>query len=489
MQKQSPFATSRALRCAFALGIAAIPFDAVRGVPALGELGNEASFPLLALAIAIAAFTALRSGSTAFSASLALKIGAGILAVILLSWAANAGAIEAAMMRDRSGGNKFATSLLVIVYGIGVAWLCEQLGARDVRALLVRAILWSAGVAAGYALFELVARQGPLSGAFGPIDALVHTRQNDVINAWNGSINYKVLYGWDPRLRSVSFEAPAFGNFCGLAWPWIWFAAASAPKHRRLRAWIVVAGFTLLMIVARSRTGLVILGAEIAALALLRGLYANRRRSSEADAALRLLLPIVALALLAGGAFYASATYTNTVAGVVSGDSVSDLSRLGFQVAAFRMFLAHPFVGVGLGQFAFHASQFLPDWAYRSPEVAPMLYYPAAPWPATYSMYARLAAELGLAGLIGWAALWLTLAASLTRLARERARAGASVGIEYPLVLTAVGILASSMTTDTFRTPMIWVALGCSSALLRARREQLRREREARAAPPQPCLR
>lgn len=470
MPDQSPFNATRALHWLFFLAVVCIPFDAIAGFSSLGELGNELSFPFFALAIATALVVCFGNGSNCLSSSLALKVGATILAIVLVSWAVNAVSINSAMIRERSGENKFLTSLLVIVYGIALAWLAEQLDEDRVRHLLTRAIVWSAAIATAYALFELAARTGPLSGLFDRIDGVIHTRQNDIINAWNGTINYKVLYGWDTRLRSVSFEPPAFGNFCGLAWPWVWFAAITAPATRKLRIWAILIALSLVIIVARARTGILILAIDLATIVLLRWLYATPRPTDEGHAVLRLVLPGIAALSLVTAAAYVGSDYEGMIARVVGGDSVSDLSRLGFQVAAVQMFLAHPVFGVGLGQFAFHAAEFLPSWAYRSPEVAPMLYYPAGPWPAVYSLYGRLAAELGLVGLLGWVILWLVIAWRLAGLARARARRGETYGIEYPLVLNAFGVLASGVASDTFRTPMFWIALGCSCAVIRSAR-------------------
>lgn len=470
MRSQSPFETSLSLRLIVFLAIVAIPFDAVAGIPALGELGYELSFPFFALGILIALVACLANGSNRLTSSLALRVGAGILAVIFLSWVVNSVAIESALVRERSGVNKFATSLLVILYGIALAWLAEQLDEERAATLLTRAIVWSAAIVTAYGFFELVGRNGPLSPVFTAVDDIIHTRQNDVINAWNGSINYKLLYQWDPRLRSVSFEPPAFGNFCGLAWPWVWFAAVTAPQTRKLRSWAVLVGLTAVVIAGGSRTGMLILGIDAAVLVLLRWLYAPRAPTGDAGAILRLALPGIAILTLVAAVVYVGADPEALVGRVAAGDSVSNLSRLGFQIAALQMFLAHPVFGVGLGQFAFHAAEFLPDWAYRSPEVAPMLYYPTGPWPAVYSLYARLGAELGLIGLLGWIALWLTLAWRLVGIARSRAESGMGYGIEYPLVLTTFGVLASGIASDTFRTPMFWIALGCSCALIRSAR-------------------
>ena len=484
MENQTLFERHRLLRWLFALGVVFIPFDAVGGVAALGELGNELSFPFLGSAIALAALVGIAAGENRLSSSLALKVGVGILTVIFLSWAVNMASIDTASIRERSGANKFATSLLVVIYGIGLAWLAEQFEERDLRGLLTKCIVVSATIVTLYGLFELAGRQGPLSGVFHLVDGVVHHRQNDVINAWNGSINFKVLYGWDPRLRSVSFEPPAFGNFCGLAWPWVWFAAVSAPPERKLRYWGVLLAFTAIVIIGQSRTGMLILTVDIAVIAALRLLYAPRRAVGESAVVLRALLPILGLVLLVGMAAYLATQTGAIVSGVIGGDSVSNLSRLGFQVAAFHLFLAHPIFGIGLGQFGFYAAQYLPAWAFQSPEVAPMLTFPTAPWPTIYSLYGRLAAELGLIGLIGWIGLWLTLAWRLMIIARNRTASAMAVGVEYPLIASIFGVLTSGIASETFRTPMFWITLGCCCAWIRANRAASARSVRPAAAPP-----
>lgn len=488
MRSQSPFETSLWLRLIVFLAVVVIPFDAVASIPALGELGYELSFPFFALGILLALVVCLANGSNRLTSSLALRVGAGILAVIFLSWLVNSIAIDSALVRERSGINKFATSLLVVLYGIALAWLAEQMDEEHVATLLTRAIVWSAAIVTAYGFFELIGRSGPLSPVFSAVDGLIHTRQNDIINAWNGSINYKLLYQWDPRLRSVSFEPPAFGNFCGLAWPWVWFAAVTAPPARKLRAWAVLIGLTLIIAFGGTRTGMLILGIDVTALILLRWLYAPRVPTGDAGAVFRLALPAIAILTLLAAAAYVGSDPETLVGRVAAGDSVSNISRLGFQIAALQMFFAHPVFGVGLGQFAFHAAEFLPDWAYRSPEVAPMLYYPTGPWPAVYSLYGRLAAELGLVGLLGWVSLWLVLAWRLVGIARNRASRALGYGIEYPLVLTTFGILASGIASDTFRTPMFWIALGCSCGLIRSARAAATGETVSEELSPAPVL-
>ncbi|QIK79453.1 O-antigen ligase family protein [Sphingomonas piscis] len=468
MTQSTPLlARSNAVRWLFAAGLVFIPFDAIRGVGALGELGNELSFPFFAAAIALAMVSAVRSGENRLSASLALRVGVAILALTIVSFVVNFGEIQSIVFRERTGTNKFVTSLLVVLYGIALAWLAEQVEPEEYTHRVARFICWSVAICIFYIIVELAGRNGLMGGLFRTIDDLVHTRQADVVNAWNGQVNEKVLYGWDERYRSVSFEPPAFGNFTGFAWPWVWYAAVKAKSRRTLRSWTLLIAFTLVIIVTASRTGLLMLMVNCGLLALIAGLYARRGGHTEAAAAARLLVPVGLIGVGLIAALYIATNFQNIVVGVVAGESVSNLSRLAMQTAAFKMFMAHPLFGVGLGQFGFHVTEFLPSWAFRSPEVGPMITYPLAPWPNVYSVYARIGAELGMAGLIGWCVLWLGLAWKLAIRARHDRRDGDSVVTwHFPVVLNCIGVLVSGFTTDTFRTPMIWIALGLGCGLL-----------------------
>jgi hypothetical protein len=463
----SPFAHSRLLNWLFAAGLVAIPFDAIRGVSALGELGNELSFPFFAAAIAAAIWTTFTGANARILTSPTLKVALAILAVVFISLAVNASDIASIVFRERTGVNKFATTLLVVLYGIALAWTSEQLDEDRFVPLMARFIGWSAAIASAYLVIEFVGKHGLLGGAFDAIDGMIHTRQADIINAWNGSINQKVLYGWDPRLRSVSFEPPAFGNYTGFAWPWVWFAALKAPPERRLRAWGLFAIFTVAILIAASRTGLLMLGSNVAMIAVLAVLYGGRRADTEAAAAVRLLAPVVLLLAIIVGAVWTAGRYQEIVAGLMQGDSVSNISRFGFQMAALQMFLSHPLFGVGLGQFGFHVVENLPSWIFRSSEIQPMITYPTAPWPNVYSIYGRIAAELGVVGLIGWVVLWLGLAARLASQVRRLAPVStARITLPYPIILNCIGVLVAGIASDTFRTPMIWIGLGLACGVI-----------------------
>ena len=188
------------------------------------------------------------------------------------------------------------------------------------------------------------------------------------------------------------------------------------------------------------------------------------------------LAAITASVLLLTFAFsilYYMTIFDEVINEVKKGTSVSDLTRLAYQVAAFKIFTASPILGVGLGQFAFKAFAYMPTFGFLSPEISPSLLYRGAPWPNTYSIYARLAAELGIIGVAGWVTIWITLIVSVYRASLAHTRFGRAVpAIAYTIIMTSIAILATGVTTDTFRTPMIWITLG-AGASFSARSRQL----------------
>jgi hypothetical protein len=113
-----------------------------------------------------------------------------------------------------------------------------------------------------------------------------------------------------------------------------------------------------------------------------------------------------------------------------------------------------------LGQYAFNLSKYVPQWGYLSYEMIAWLTHPDL-WPASYSVYARLAAELGFFGLVGWTGLWISLARKvLIASLNYQQLTGMVPAVAYPLITSCLCVLFSGLATDTFRIPMIWVTLG-----------------------------
>jgi hypothetical protein len=467
----------KVVACLFALGVIAIPFDAIPGIGAFGELGGEASFYLFALAIAVQLLkvvgaSLVRMVGAPPGSSMLWLTGGLIVAILLLSALWNAPDIAAARFHGRGGTAKMLTSAGVLIYGVALACLTSAVVPRRWYACLVLPVCISATVCIGYGVPESAHRAGINIPVYAALDAIVHAGSDQEVQPWNNAVNLKLVEAWDKRLRTVSFEPPAFGNFAGLAWPWLLCAVLLTRATRRWLHLLLLSAFTILIIASQARTGWLVLFVDLAVFALLRLVFLPRDgRVIRMAAAYVGSLVLVGLAVIIG--FYA-ANFDAVIAGVIAGDSVSDLSRLAYQVTAMKMFASEPLLGSGLGQFAFKAPMFMPTWGFLSPEIGPSLVHPEAPWPNTYSLYARLAAELGIVGLVGWIALWCLLVTQVRRAALTYAGFGRTVpAVAYPIAMNCVAILVTGITTDTFRTPMIWITLGCGACFV-ARAAQLR---------------
>ncbi len=457
----------RPVTALFALGVIAVPFDAISGLSALGELSGEASFYFFALAIGLQALKATGAGLAGeVHAPVGLgrlwQVGAVILGAILLSGLWNASEVATATFHGRGGTTKMITSAGVVVYGLVLASLtCAVAPGRWYSCLILPACL-SAVVCIGYGIVEGAHRAGATLPFYTALDAAIHAGSDREVQPWNNTLNLKLVEGWDKRLRTVSFEPPAFGNFAGLAWPWLLCGMLMTKRRRQLLHGLLLVAFTALILASQARTGWLLLVANLLCFGALRFLFlpVNGRVNALAAATGASLLLV---GVVSAGVFY-GASGDQIVSEVVGGDSVSDLSRLAYQVAALNIFTSEPLVGVGLGQFAFQASRHMPSWGFISPEIAASLIHPEAPWPNTYSLYARVAAELGLVGLVGWLAVWGGLILSVRRAGLTYARLGGSVPpVAYAIIISSVGILVTGITTDTFRTPMMWLTLGAGA--------------------------
>ena len=464
----------------FAIGVIVIPFDAIAGVKAIGELSNEASFYSFALAMSLyglkVAGASLVGGSRApLGAAYVRWIGAVVIAVIFVSAIWNVADISVARFHDRAGFPKLVTSAGVVIYGLVLAWLtCATVPGRWYRCLVLPVCI-SAVLCLGYGALEALDRAGINVPMYSTLNSALHAGSDVEVQPWDSVSNLKLVDGWDKRLRTVSFEPPAFGNFAGLAWPWLICAVLMTQKSRRALHIILLSAFTVLIVGSQARTGWLLLGANLVSFGLLRFLFLPRDGQVNKPAA-----AIIGFILLISGASILviyTERFDEILAGVINGTSISDLSRLAYQVTALKIFAANPIVGVGFGQFAFNAAASMPSWGFLSPEVRPSLLYPEAPWPNTYSLYARLAAELGVIGLLGWATLWSGLIISVRQAARTYAGFHRPVPvIAYAIIMSCIGVLVSGVTTDTFRTPIIGITLGAGACFI-ARSKQLARER------------
>lgn len=458
----------------FSLALALIPFTGIMGLPFLGELKHELSAHIFLLAMGAAVLFPQTVAQTRQPAALFLKktyglpiILAVLLCVIGLSFAANFVTIKDSVFQDRSGLNKLASSTILLFYGFFLAFLTYALaGAHDWSKLILRPLSISVVLCAVFSTIEISGRFiGPIGSFYALLSEIVH-----------GGIVSPV---WDDRLRSVASEPPDFANTAGYIWPWLLAAAQFAKGRARfgyLSLWIIL---SVMIVLSEARTSLVVISGLMLVFLALRFIYLPLHEKADP----RTNIPFANLIfffVLPLGFLFLGLHADDIVRLAISSDRVSNVSRLASMTAAFRMFEEHPFFGFGFGQFGFHVSQYMPSWGFLSYEVREWLSGSSEYWPATYSIYARFGADMGLFGIISWIGIWVTLAYNvlMATLAHRRAT-GELPFAAYPLIMGCFCVLLAGVPNDSVRAPMIWVNMGLACRYLyELRQARMKREND-----------
>ncbi len=445
----------------FRLALVAIPFTSIAGVSFLGESQHELSAYIF-LAALMASFAPtlahfrLTAGGRAEATQIYILpwIAAAMLTVIALSLLPNITTIKDNFFQGRSGLEKFISSTALVCFGFAIATLTYFVSARRPwDRMMVYPMALSVLLCAAFSAVEMTYRwTGALGDVFSLISAPVY-----------GDI--PILH-WDTRLRSVAFEPPDFANSAGYIWPWLLGAVLFSKGSKRLLflgIWLVL---NVMIVLSEARTSLVVIVGMLAVFAALRLIFLPATPRKDAE---KMILPVTLVFFLVVPAalIFLVSFYDDLVFAVVSGDRVSNTSRLASMTAAFRMFMEKPVFGFGFGQYAFHVKEFLPAWGFTSWEIRFWFLESFGYWPAAYSIYARFAADLGILGLVMWSGIWLWLAhALLTKTMAYRQKTGELPFAAYPLILSCFCVLLAGIPCDSVRAPMIWVTMGLSCRYL-----------------------
>lgn len=145
----------------------------------------------------------------------------------------------------------------------------------------------------------------------------------------------------------------------------------------------------------------------------------------------------------------------------------SNITRLGSMMAGFDMALAHP-LGVGTGAFPFLFERHVPQWALISPEIQALLgtgtdYLQMATGstggdiesrlPDAKALPARVAAELGIPGLVLLGTLWLMLVRRCWRVVCQPHRDTLRETVALGALLSLFAMLPLSLSSNSY----IWV--------------------------------
>ena len=267
--------------------------------------------------------------------------------------------------------------------------------------------------------------------------------------------NMPQLYG---RVRSVSAEASWFANYCSLLFPWL--MSFIFTERKRFVGYIYVTYLLMLLILTWSRTAYLITIMQILVYSLLIIRFGFKK---EILILSKFLLILIGLFLIASITFVGLIDgYDNimdVIASVGSTENLSNVARIGSQIAAIKMGVDNPVFGVGFGQYGFYVNDYLPVWAYVSLEIQEWTSNAVGTkWPPVHGIYSRIFGETGVIGLSLWIALWWSLFKACFEKIHKQSKSNNTPDIlGIALLVSAIGVFLSGFNVDSFRMFSYWL--------------------------------
>lgn len=191
------------------------------------------------------------------------------------------------------------------------------------------------------------------------------------------------------------------------------------------------------------------------------------------------VLILIVAVLLGTVAFLAEQNYVNRL-WTVSADSLSDYfiktnagGRATYLWATMKVFLAHPWLGTGLGSSGLYMFQYYPDWALANvPEVTKQLQLMSQTYPNPKNLYMRLFAETGIFGAMLFASFLFAILAETRELLNSQKHK--IVGIAG--LFSWIAIVLYFLMQDSFAMTELWInfaiVLGLSSFLVQQKKQE-----------------
>ena len=322
--------------------------------------------------------------------------------------------------------------------------------------LLVALLAWSLALVRR-GIWTLLA-SGALLGVIVLAQALTGDFRHEYMGL--GRIKYAQIYGevFEPRLAGPLGDPNFFAQALLVLVPLALVMAAEARRPWARVAALAAAGLvTAAVVLTYSRGGALALGCVLA-LSLLAG--SARPKHLAIGAGL-----IAAVALLLPSAF---ARRLETIAQVLPGqeevlrpDSSFEQRKLLTHVA-WLIFLDHPLLGVGAGNYTVHFDDYAQEVGSLSREYEELgeRHYP-------HNLYLEIAAETGLVGLAAFGAAVASCFVALRAARRASYARGdqASAALARGLEIAVVGYLLSSLFLHGHHIRYLWLLFGFAAAL------------------------
>jgi len=263
------------------------------------------------------------------------------------------------------------------------------------------------------------------------------------------------------RISATTYEPPALGTYLITISGFMFSYILTSKKTIRFIPFLCL---VLLAILSKSRTALVVVTFQaVVGVGLSYYMYASFRKVFNVQALIGLLL-ITAVVAVKRDIIYdtveekiSSLDFTK-MNNKTDDNSVSNKTRLGTQIAMWKVFKENPIFGVGWGMQAYEAKKKYPFWAKNRNYEFPQIYLNKhiSSFPPSYNLYLRILSESGIVGfLVFLFFVFLIFYVLFTIYIKNRDLRPHAIA----LLICFAGIFLNWLQIDTMRVYGFWICL------------------------------
>lgn len=411
----------------------------------LGGLGrNGSTYPLL-LGITIWLCSLLLAKKRQLYCNKSITALGMLFFIMIVSFIFNYDNVMESSFFEQNGFKRYVTQVASFFFcGISVlylTWFFQSAKKKiDIYDFIAKAVFFSFLISAIYSGVE--------------ISSYLTASGRELLHALDSV--FRGSSGYELRIRSLAFEASAFGVYCSFVFPWILYLAI---KKRRLIYYLMTLFLVILAILSLSRTAYAIILLEALFMTFFqrRNIHFDIKKLSVFFVVVLLLVFVLAYINKVADLPYdfseilLSLTISNSENNV---HDLSNITRYGSWAAALTMFEENPIWGIGWGQFMIHAVDYYPGWSWISAELIDVA--SGRREPTTYNIYLRFLAELGITGFLVWVFIWIRiLIITIIRVYKH------NILVNQILLTCLVGLILAQFNIDMMFFLPYWLAIVC----------------------------
>lgn len=137
----------------------------------------------------------------------------------------------------------------------------------------------------------------------------------------------------------------------------------------------------------------------------------------------------------------------------------ANIARYGAAFTAINIFFDYPIFGIGIGQFAYYAVDYIPTWAMDNFEIRNVML--GRSWPVIHNLYARVFAEFGIFGFTLWCLLFFDVGYKTFKTIIKNQTDFLTMDLYGYAIMTAlIGVFIAGLNRENFSFMGYWLILG-----------------------------